>query len=155
MFEKETEKRRFETMKKSIYTQYCEQKLPHDFQKRAEGFASMSDTVQEEMFRAGFYCGLNINDVFFDPDRPALDNGNLWRSKMLIAAYGRKKEVYLGELSERIAHLDFDEENEIYFSGIKFLYKKKAKDFHYEILEKIQMSKEEFYENVKSFTEIF
>jgi hypothetical protein len=33
--------------------------------------------------------------------------------KMLIAAYGRKKEVYLGELSERIAHLDFDEENEI------------------------------------------
>ena len=65
---------------------------------------------------------------------------------MLIAAYGRKKEVYLGELSERIAHLDFDEENEIYFSGIKFLYK---------IAEKIQMSKEEFYENVKSFTEIF
>lgn len=75
---------------------------------------------------------------------------------MLIAACGRKKkEVYLGELSERIAHLDFDEENEIYFSGIKFLYKKKTKDFHYEIAEKIQMSKEEFYENVKSFTEIF
>ena len=62
-------------MKNSIYQKYCEQKLPHDFQKRAEGFASMSDTVQEEMFRAGFYCGLNINDVFFDPDRPALDNG--------------------------------------------------------------------------------
>ena len=44
---------------------------------------------------------------------------------------------------------------ELYFSGIKFLYKKKTKDFHYEIAEKIQMSKEEFYENVKSFTEIF
>lgn len=73
----------------------------------------------------------------------------------LIACYGRKKEIYIGELSERIAHLDFDEENEIYFSGIKFLYKKKTKDFHYEIAEKIQMSKEEFYENVKSFTEIF
>ena len=75
MFEKETEKRRFETMKKSIYTQYCEQKLPENFQKRAEGFASISDTVQEEMFRAGFYCGLHINDVFPDPDRPVLDNG--------------------------------------------------------------------------------
>jgi hypothetical protein len=75
MFEKETEKRRFETMKKSIYTQYCKQKLPKKFQKRAEGFASMSDTVQEEMFRAGFYCGLHINDVFTDPDRPVLDNG--------------------------------------------------------------------------------
>ena len=75
MFEKETEKRRFETMKKSIYTQYCEQKLPEDFQKRAEGFAAMSDTVQEEMFRAGFYCGKNIKQIFFDPDRPVLDNG--------------------------------------------------------------------------------
>ena len=75
MFEKETEKRRFETMKKSIYTQYCKQKLPHNFQKRAEGFASMSDTVQEEMFHAGFYCGLHINDVFPDPDRLVLDNG--------------------------------------------------------------------------------
>lgn len=75
MFEKETEKRRFETMKKSIYTQYCEQKLPENFQKRAEGFASISDTVQEEMFRAGFYCGMHINDVFPDPDPPVLDNG--------------------------------------------------------------------------------
>lgn len=74
MFEKETEKRRFETMKKSIYTQYLEQKLPHNFQKRAEGFASMSDTVQEEMFSAGFYCGLHINDIFPDPDRPVLDD---------------------------------------------------------------------------------
>lgn len=74
---------------------------------------------------------------------------------MLIACYGWKKEIYIGELSERIAHLDFDEKKELYFSGIKFLYKKKTKDFHYEIAEKIQMSKEEFYENVKSFTEIF
>lgn len=62
-------------MKDSIYQKYCEQKLPHNIQKRAEGFASMSDTVQEEMFRAGFYCGLHINDVFPDPDRPVLDNG--------------------------------------------------------------------------------
>ena len=35
-------------MNDSIYKKYCEQKLPHDFQKRAEGFVSMSDTVQEE-----------------------------------------------------------------------------------------------------------
>lgn len=62
-------------MKNSVYQKYCKQKLPHDFQKQAEGFASMSDTVQEEMFRAGFYCGLHINDIFFDPDRPVLDNG--------------------------------------------------------------------------------
>lgn len=62
-------------MNNSIYQKYCEQKLPHNFQKRAEGFASMSNTVQEEMFRAGFYCGLHINDVFPDPDRPVLDNG--------------------------------------------------------------------------------
>lgn len=62
-------------MNNSIYQKYREQKLPHNFQKRAEGFASMSNTVQEEMFRAGFYCGLHINDVFPDPDRPVLDNG--------------------------------------------------------------------------------
>lgn len=62
-------------MKESIYKKYCEQKLPHNFQKQAEGFASMSDTVQEEMFRADFYCGLHINDIFPDPDRPVLDNG--------------------------------------------------------------------------------
>ena len=62
-------------MKNSVYQKYCEQKLPKKFQKRAEGFASMSDTVQEEMFRAGFYCALHINDVFPDPDRPVLDNG--------------------------------------------------------------------------------
>jgi hypothetical protein len=62
-------------MKNSIYKKYCEQKLPHDIQKQAEGFASMSDTVQEEMFRAGFYCGLHINDIFPDPDRPVQDNG--------------------------------------------------------------------------------
>ena len=62
-------------MKNSIYKKYCEQKLPHNIQKQAEGFASMSDTVQEEMFRAGFYLGLNINDVFTDPDRPVQDNG--------------------------------------------------------------------------------
>ena len=62
-------------MKDSIYKRYCESKLPHNFQKRAKGFASMSDTVQEEMFRAGFYCGFHINNVFPDPDRPVLDNG--------------------------------------------------------------------------------
>ena len=62
-------------MKDSIYKKYCKQKLPHNFQKRAEGFASISDTVQEEMFRAGFYLGLHINDVFTDPDRPVQDNG--------------------------------------------------------------------------------
>jgi hypothetical protein len=62
-------------MKDSIYKKYCKQKLLHNFQKRAEGFAFMSDTVQEEMFRAGFYCGLHINDVFPDPDRPVLDKG--------------------------------------------------------------------------------
>ena len=50
-------------------------KTSRKFPEASGGFASMSDTVQEEMFRAGFYCGLNINDVFFDPDRPALDNG--------------------------------------------------------------------------------
>lgn len=63
------------TMKNSIYKKYCGQKLPEDFQKRAEGFASMSDTVQEEMFRAGFYCGLHIKEIFTDPDAPDLDNG--------------------------------------------------------------------------------
>ncbi len=62
-------------MNDSIYKKYCEQKLPEDFQKRAEGFAAMSDTVQEEMFRAGFYCGKNIKEIFFDPDRPILDDG--------------------------------------------------------------------------------
>ena len=57
-------------MKDSIYKKYCGQKLPEDFQKRAEGFASMSDTVQEEMFRAGFYCGLHIKEIFTDKDDP-------------------------------------------------------------------------------------
>ena len=27
------------------------------------------------MFRAGFYCGKNIKEIFFDPDRPVLDDG--------------------------------------------------------------------------------
>jgi hypothetical protein len=84
-------------MKNSIYKKYCEQKLPHDFQKRAEGFASMSDTVQEEMFRAGFYCGLHINDVFLDPDRPVLDNGYI-----LVRLEGRLNlPVHIRKLSER------------------------------------------------------
>lgn len=61
-------------MNDSIYKKYCEQKLPEDFQKRAEGFAAMSNTVEEEMFRAGFYCGKNIKEIFFDPDRPVLDD---------------------------------------------------------------------------------
>ena len=86
-------------MKNSIYQKYCKQKLPHDYQKRAEGFTSMSDTVQEEMFRAGFYCGLHINDIFFDPDRPVLDNGyilvrkediNLDRYKKVKAEIAKK-----------------------------------------------------------------
>lgn len=61
-------------MKNSIYKKYCGQKLPEDFQKRAEGFASMSDTVQEEMFRAGFYCGLHIKEIFTDKDNPDKDD---------------------------------------------------------------------------------
>ena len=68
-------------MKNSIYQKYCEQKLPHDFQKRAEGFASMSDSVQEEMFRAGFYCGLHLKEVFTDMDSPDLDKGYILVSK--------------------------------------------------------------------------
>lgn len=62
-------------MKGSCYARFCEGKFPKKFQKRIEGFASVADTVQEEMFRAGFYCGLHINDVCPDPDRPVLDDG--------------------------------------------------------------------------------
>lgn len=57
-------------MKESIYKKYCEQKLPHNFQKQAEGFASMSDTVQEEMFRAGFYC--DFTSMIFSQTQTAL-----------------------------------------------------------------------------------
>lgn len=60
-------------MKNSVYKKFCGQKLPKDFQKRAEGFASMSDTAQEEMFRAGFYCGLHIKEIFTDKDTPGLE----------------------------------------------------------------------------------
>lgn len=72
-------------MKDSIYEKYCGQKLPEDFQKRAEGFASMSDTVQEEMFRAGFYCGLHIKEIFTDKDNPDLGNSYILVSKDLKA----------------------------------------------------------------------
>jgi hypothetical protein len=50
-------------MKGSCYARFCEGKLPKKFQKRAEGFASVADTVQEEMFRAGFYCGNHLDEI--------------------------------------------------------------------------------------------
>lgn len=50
-------------MKGSCYARFCEGKLPKKFQKRAEGFASVADTVQEEMFRAGFYCGIHLDEI--------------------------------------------------------------------------------------------
>ena len=88
-------------MKNSIYKKYCEQKLPHNFQKRAEGFASMSDTVQEEMFRAGFYCGLHINDVFPDPDRPVLDKGYiLVREEDVILDWYQKVKAEIAKVSK-------------------------------------------------------
>lgn len=34
-------------MKGSCYSRFCEGKLPKKFQKRAEGFASVADTVAE------------------------------------------------------------------------------------------------------------
>lgn len=50
-------------MKESIYKKYCEQKLPKKIQKRTEGFASVADTVQEEMFRAGFFCEIHLDEI--------------------------------------------------------------------------------------------
>jgi hypothetical protein len=82
-------------------------------------------------------------------------DGNLWRLKCSLQLMGEKKKFISENCQKELHILTLTKKNEIYFSGIKFLYKKKTKDFHYEIAEKIQMSKEEFYENVKSFTEIF
>ena len=64
----------------------------------------MSDTVQEEMFRAGFYLGLHINDVFTDPDRPVQDNGYILVRKEdvnleLKKAKGMKLNIYQKLLS--------------------------------------------------------
>lgn len=50
-------------MKGSCYARFLEGKLPKKFQKRAEGFASVADTVQEEMFRAGFFCGIHLDEI--------------------------------------------------------------------------------------------
>lgn len=74
---------------------------------------------------------------------------------LIFCSCGLKKEVLVGELSDRIAHLDFQEEVEPYFQGIELHPKKKAKDFHYEAGKKIQLTKKEFYERIKSFREIF
>lgn len=54
----------------NMYERFRKKKLPADFQKDCEGFASMSHSTEEKFFRAGFYCGLNLKQIFTDPDNP-------------------------------------------------------------------------------------
>lgn len=70
----------------SLYEGFCEGSLPENSQKDCEGFASVSDSVEEKYFRAGFHCGLHIEGIFTDKDRPSMG-----RDFILV----RKKDINL------------------------------------------------------------
>lgn len=70
----------------SLYERFCEGSLPENSQKDCEGFASVSDSVEEKYFRAGFHCGLHIEEIFTDKDRPSMG-----RDFILV----RKKDINL------------------------------------------------------------
>ena len=68
-----------------------------------------------------------------------------------------KNERMVGEISSKAAHVDFDEEKDLYFKGVVFTKAKKKKEQEFEFYspDGISLTKKEFYERVKTFSEVF
>ena len=47
----------------NMYERYNNRELPEEIQLQAESFAGAGKSCEEELFRAGFWCGRNIREI--------------------------------------------------------------------------------------------
>ena len=64
----------------NMYERYNNRELPEEIQRQAESFAGAGKSREEELFRAGFWCGRIIREIQ-EKTETADENAELRRKK--------------------------------------------------------------------------